>query len=57
MKGKIVWLFGIVVAIAIVASAISDRIGSRAEAEYKPVPLMKFDGSTVTYYDNVAVCH
>lgn len=59
MKIKKVWIFGIVVAVAIVASAVSERINSNAQvtAEYKPVPLMKFDGSTVMYYDNVAVCH
>lgn len=56
---KKVWIFGIVVAIAIIASAVSERISSSAQetAEYKPVPLMKFDGSTIQYFDNVAVCH
>ncbi|MDF2669259.1 MAG: hypothetical protein K0R67_1565 [Paenibacillus sp.] len=56
---KKVWIFGLVVAIAIIASAISERISTNAQvtSEYKPVPLMKFDGASVHYFDNVAVCH
>jgi hypothetical protein len=56
---KKVWIFGIVVAVAIVASAISERVSTDAQVtpEYQPVPLMKFDGASVKYYDNVAVCH
>ncbi|WP_127579668.1 hypothetical protein [Paenibacillus koleovorans] len=59
MNRKAVWIFGVVVAVAIGASAISDHLESRAQAKeaYQPIPLMKFDGSTITYNKNIAVCH